>query len=1367
MAPKFSTKFLRKFSILAVGALVASSLVAVTPAAAADCTVSGPTTYTSGSTTYSMVAIKSGTACTWTVPTGISSLAILAVGGGGGGSARHGGGGSAGKFVETTSAAVNSGATLTISVGTGGAGGNGNIGGDPGQSGSATTISGPGLTSINATGGSGGTWAGGGTSGNGFSAGVGTGQWSCGGTSSGWCGGGGAGSTANGENSDSNNNNRAGNGGAGSTASIYTPAIASSLSIPTEFAGGGGGGADMGGGIAGTATFGGGAGSSGPVDATSATVNTGAGGGGSGYNNSGGQGNGGAGASGIVVIRWTIQPGSLSLNGSSQYLTSPSNSDWSLGTGDFTVEWFQYQTSSNLYTRIFSLGNYPSADLAVSIESGSMWVRVEGVWALGSVSLGDSSSYLDQWVHFSLSRSSGTLYLHKNGVQIASASNSTNISSSSELSIGSESGTSNTYYPGLITNFHWVKGSSLYSSGNYSSPTSPIAPVSNTKLLLYFGAADSLLSDSSGTAKAITNVGTATWDSRNPFTITVPGAPTIGTATATASGASVAFTAPASTGGSAITGYQYQLDSGTWTTTGSLSSPFTITGLTIGQTYSVKVRAVNSVGAGAESGSTSFTPTKNTQTVTWSPSTASATVLSGSLTVSSAASTNGDGALTYAVSNAGTTGCTYDSGTRLLSYSAAGTCVVRATAASTATYNAGTRDVSFTISRSAQTVTWSPTTSILSTDSPAAVSSQATALGSATISYSVASQGTTGCSVDSSNGTITFSAVGTCTVRATAAQTTAYNSGFTDVAFVISAPTTYTITYNYQSATGGNSTANATFTVGGSSLVLPTPIRTSYVFDGWYTASTGGSKVGNAGANYTPTSTRTLYARWIQKSLWNMGSSTKIGTITTVSGIGNTYSASSSGTSVSLSYQADALPAGTVIDVYLLADTSRASQLITSTSSFVVNLVVAWKASDETVPTTAAGKPLSMTITNPAIKRGQRIYALLGDVVTDLGIASADGTATFEITDDPEIVIANTKPDAPTSVSGVASSSKVTVSWTAPASNGGSAVTGYTVTASNGATCTTTTTSCEITGLTNGTAYTFTVTATNAIGTSNSSSASASVTPAGAPSNGGSSGGIVAPPTTYVPVLEAKPTLNQGAIALIGGEQVQLKVRRDEAKVSIIAETSNTDFEVKLVAPTGSPILPKDLVLQGTQGDALRFNGGGLAPRSEVKVYVFSTPTYLGTVTTNASGDFVGEFKLPSALAKGQHTIQFGGYLANGQVVSTSFALLVSAKASVKRITTFFNAGSVTLSTVAKSAIRSALSSLGGKKSLTVLVVGFAQKTAYSGMDLYVAESRAKNVAKYLRSLGKKVTITTSAVYPATQTSSKARRAELQFSWLR
>ena len=91
-----------------------------------------------------------------------------------------------------------------------------------------------------------------------------------------------------------------------------------------------------------------------------------------------------------------------------------------------------------------------------------------------------------------------------------------------------------------------------------------------------------------------------------------------------------------------------------------------------------------------------------------------------------------------------------------------------------------------------------------------------------------------------------------------------------------------------------------------------------------------------------------------------------------------------------------------------------------------------------------------------------------------------------------------TVPSAPLNpiASNGTSSGSANISWSVPSSNGGSAILTYTITSTPGSnTLTTSNTSGVITGLTNGTSYTFTVYATNAVGNSPNSAASNSITP--------------------------------------------------------------------------------------------------------------------------------------------------------------------------------------------------------------------------------------------------------------------------------
>lgn len=114
--------------------------------------------------------------------------------------------------------------------------------------------------------------------------------------------------------------------------------------------------------------------------------------------------------------------------------------------------------------------------------------------------------------------------------------------------------------------------------------------------------------------------------------------------------------------------------------------------------------------------------------------------------------------------------------------------------------------------------------------------------------------------------------------------------------------------------------------------------------------------------------------------------------------------------------------------------------------------------------------------------------------VTVFDASGCNGSQPYSITVLPVV------PDAPTSVSASAGDGQVDVTWTAPGSDGGDPITGYTVTCTDGAnnySAGGTVPPLSVTGLVNGTAYTCAVAAINSAGPGPASAPSNSVTPMG------------------------------------------------------------------------------------------------------------------------------------------------------------------------------------------------------------------------------------------------------------------------------
>ncbi|HVM19566.1 MAG TPA: fibronectin type III domain-containing protein [Egibacteraceae bacterium] len=131
-------------------------------------------------------------------------------------------------------------------------------------------------------------------------------------------------------------------------------------------------------------------------------------------------------------------------------------------------------------------------------------------------------------------------------------------------------------------------------------------------------------------------------------------------------------------------------------------------------------------------------------------------------------------------------------------------------------------------------------------------------------------------------------------------------------------------------------------------------------------------------------------------------------------------------------------------------------------------------------------------------------------------------------------VTVSAPPSRPRSVAASRGDSQAGVSWDVPLSDGGSAITGYTVTSSPGghtATVGGAARSATVSGLSNGTSYTFTVRATNAVGSGAASEPSNAVTPAGVP---GATRHVVAARGDASAMVSWEVPLSDGGSAITG-----------------------------------------------------------------------------------------------------------------------------------------------------------------------------------------------------------------------------------------
>jgi hypothetical protein len=154
------------------------------------------------------------------------------------------------------------------------------------------------------------------------------------------------------------------------------------------------------------------------------------------------------------------------------FIDTDASSDWALGTGDFTIEWFSYQTTLSGFQRAFTVDDYASIDVGASIESGTFYYWANDTFRFNS----SSASTANVWIHWAIVRASGITRVYRNGTLLGSQITDTNNinNTTDQLTIGNENtATTTAALVGYLTNFRWVKGLAVY-TGNFTVPTSAL-----------------------------------------------------------------------------------------------------------------------------------------------------------------------------------------------------------------------------------------------------------------------------------------------------------------------------------------------------------------------------------------------------------------------------------------------------------------------------------------------------------------------------------------------------------------------------------------------------------------------------------------------------------------------------------------------------------------------------------------------------------------------------------------------------------------------------------------------------------------------------------------------------------------------------
>jgi len=178
-----------------------------------------------------------------------------------------------------------------------------------------------------------------------------------------------------------------------------------------------------------------------------------------------------AGDAKISTVQSKFGGSSMYFDGTGDYLTTPTSPSLDFGTGDFTIECWIYPsalTSNRIILDRWTSGNAGGWQLYWRSTGTSIAFYVGAAILLQDPST--TNIALNTWAYVTVTRSGTTNRLFINGTVVATATDSTSLSSTLPLTVGSQLSTGTNYFNGYIEDLRITKGYARYTA-NFSVPT--------------------------------------------------------------------------------------------------------------------------------------------------------------------------------------------------------------------------------------------------------------------------------------------------------------------------------------------------------------------------------------------------------------------------------------------------------------------------------------------------------------------------------------------------------------------------------------------------------------------------------------------------------------------------------------------------------------------------------------------------------------------------------------------------------------------------------------------------------------------------------------------------------------------------------